>query len=100
VLPVYALTNLAAARYFARLGRFGVVRHGLLPIGGTALILALLVGQIAEQTAAPYTWLPWAIVAWVAAVALGAVWLARSRPHQLRRAGAVLAADLAPVCEH
>jgi amino acid transporter len=100
VLPVYALTNLAAARYFARLGRFHVVRHGLLPIGGTALILALLVGQIAEQTAAPYTWLPWAIAAWVGAVALGALWLARARPHQLSRAGAVLAADLAPVCEH
>jgi hypothetical protein len=72
----------------------------LLPIGGTALILALLVGHTVEQTAAPYTWLPWATAAWVGAVALGALWLARTRPHQLSRAGAVLAADLAPVCEH
>jgi amino acid transporter len=91
VLPVYALTNLAAARYFARAGRFKLVRHGLLPLGGTALMLALLVGQIVEQTAAPYTWLPWTIVAWVAGVALGALWLARVRPHKLQRAGAVLA---------
>ena len=91
VLPVYALTNLAAARYFARAGRFKLVRHGLLPLGGTALMLALLVGQIVEQTAAPYTWLPWAIVVWVAGVAVGALWLARRRPHQLQRAGAVLA---------
>ena len=100
VLPVYALTNLAAARYFARLGRFRLVRHGLLPIAGAGLMVALLVGQIVEQTAAPYTWLPWAIVAWVGAVGLGTLWLARTRPHQLRRAGAVLAADLSPVCEH
>ena len=91
VLPVYALTNLAAARYVARAGRFKLVRHGLLPLGGTALMLALLVGQIVEQTAAPYTWLPWAIVVWVAGVAVGALWLARRRPHQLQRAGAVLA---------
>jgi amino acid transporter len=91
VLPVYALTNLAAARYFARAGRFKTVRHGLLPLGGAGLMVALLVGQIAEQTAAPYTWLPWVIAGWVVAVAVGAVWLARTRPHELRRAGAALA---------
>ena len=34
ILPVYVLTNLAAARYFAGSGRFHVVRHGMLPIGG------------------------------------------------------------------
>lgn len=91
VLPVYALTNLAAARYFARAGRFKTVRHGLLPVGGVGLIVALLIGQIVEQTAAPYTWLPWLIAAWVASVAAGAAWLARRRPHDLERAGAVLA---------
>jgi amino acid transporter len=80
VLPVYALTNLAAARYFARLGRFRWVRHGLLPIAGTGLMVALLVGQIVEQTAAPYTWLPWVIVAWVGVVSLAALWLIRVRP--------------------
>jgi amino acid transporter len=90
VLPVYALTNFAAARYFARLGRFRPVRHGVLPIAGAGLMVALLVGQIVEQTAAPYTWLPWAILAWVAAVAAAAMWLARRRPHHLLRAGAAL----------
>src|SRR5262249_1586359 len=82
-VPVYALTNLAAARYFACQGRFRLIRHGLLPIGGASLMVALLVGQIVEQTAAPYTWLPWAIVAWVLAAAAGALWLARARPHEL-----------------
>jgi hypothetical protein len=93
VLPVYALTNLAAARYFASLGRFRLVGHGLLPLAGAGLMLALLIGQIVEQTSQPYTWLPWVIVAWVAATAAGAVWLARRRPDQLRRAGALLASS-------
>jgi amino acid transporter len=96
VLPVYALTNLAAARYFSRVGRFSALRHGLLPVAGTGLMLALLVGQIVEQTATPYTWLPWVIVGWVAAVGVGALWLAHARPQHLRRAGAVLAAGEAP----
>jgi amino acid transporter len=102
VLPVYALTNLAAARYFARQGRFHAIRHGLLPIGGASLMVALLVGQIVEQTAAPYTWLPWAIVAWVLTAAAGALWLARSRPRELGRAGALLASaepEPAPAAE-
>ncbi|MBV9943776.1 MAG: APC family permease [Solirubrobacterales bacterium] len=80
VLPVYALTNLAAARYYARARRFRVVRHGLLPLGGATLMVALLVGQIVEQTDTPYTWLPWVIVAWVTAVSLAALWLMRGRP--------------------
>jgi amino acid transporter len=90
ILPVYVLTNLAAARYFARSGRFNVIRHGLLPVGGAALMVALLVGQIIEQTGAPYTWFPWVIVVWVALVGAGALWLAATRPKQLELAGAVL----------
>jgi hypothetical protein len=43
-------------------------------------MVALLVGQIVEQTAAPYTWLPWVIVAWVAVVSLAALWLIRIHP--------------------
>ena len=66
ILPVYVLTNLAAARYFLAAGRFNVLRHGILPIGGAALMVALLVGQIVEQTVRPYTWFPWVIVIWVA----------------------------------
>jgi amino acid transporter len=90
VLPVYALTNLAAARYFARAGRFRPIRHGLLPAAGAAVTVALLVGQVVEQTTAPYTWLPWVIVIWLAVIAAAATWLARRRPDALQRAGAAL----------
>jgi amino acid transporter len=91
ILLVYVLTNVAAARYFLRSGRFHLVRHGILPLGGAGLMVALLVGQIVEQTAKPYTWFPWVIVVWVALMAAGALWLAKKRPAQLQLAGAVLA---------
>src|SRR3954471_1427586 len=91
ILPVYVLVNLAAARYFLRAGRFDVLRHGVLPLGGAALMVALLVGQILEQTTRPYTWFPWVIVIWVALVGIAAIWLASARPREFARAGAVLA---------
>ena len=90
ILPVYVLTNLAAARYFLRAGRFHVIRHGVLPIGGAALMVALLIGQIVEQTTKPYTWFPWVIVAWVVLATAGAFWLASARPRQFASAGALL----------
>jgi amino acid transporter len=93
ILPVYVLTNLAAARYFAASGRFSLIRHGVLPLGGAALMVALLFGQIVEQTTKPYTWFPWVIVIWVLLVAAGALWLAAKRPREFSSAGAVLASE-------
>jgi amino acid transporter len=90
ILPVYVLTNLAAARYFLRAGRFRLIRHGVLPIGGASLMVALLVGQIVEQTTRPYTWFPWVIVIWVLLAAVGAFWLAAARPREFASAGALL----------
>ena len=91
VLPIYALTNLAAIRYFRRIGEFRLLRHGVLPAIGALLMVGLLVGQIIEQTTAPYTWLPWVIVGWVALVAAAAFWLEHKRPEVVAVAGGVLA---------
>jgi len=88
ILPVYVLTNLAAARYFLRAGRFRLIRHGLLPVGGAALMAALLVGQVLEQTVSPYTWFPWIVVAWVVLSGAAAIWLVSSRPRQVVLAAA------------
>jgi amino acid transporter len=91
ILPVYVLTNLAAIRFFRRRSDFNLVRHGVLPALGAALMVALTVGQLLEQTTAPYTWLPWVIVGWVAVVFAVALWLAARRPQALRTAGAAMA---------
>ncbi|HEX4724216.1 MAG TPA: APC family permease [Pseudonocardiaceae bacterium] len=93
VLPIYALTNVAAIRYFRRIGEFQWLRHGVLPTVGALLMVGLLVGQIVEQTTAPYTWFPWVIVAWVVLVAIGAVLLERARPAVVAVAGGVFGAE-------
>jgi amino acid transporter len=91
VLPVYALTNLAAIRYLRRSGDFRWFPHVFLPALGALLMVGLLIGQIIEQTSAPYTWFPWVIVVWVALVTAGAFWLGRQRPDALTAAGHVFA---------
>ncbi len=91
ILPVYVLTNVTAARYFLAQERFSLVRHGVMPLVGAGLMVALLVGQVIEQTARPYSWFPWVIVGWIALVAAGAAWLAAVRPRALERAGTLLA---------
>jgi hypothetical protein len=93
-LPVYALVNTAAIRYFWRKTRdFNWLLHGVLPGLGALLVAALLIGQIAEQTTAPYTWFPWVIVAWVVLVGAVTIWLGRTRPEQIRSAGQALAGE-------
>lgn len=91
ILPVYILTNVAAIRFFVKSGSFNVVRHVLLPGLAVLVIGGLLVGQIIEQTSAPYTWFPWVIVGWVVVAAAVALWLGRTRPQMLAVAGAVMA---------
>jgi amino acid transporter len=91
ILPVYALANLAVINYFRKRPDFSLIKHLLLPLLGSALMIALLVGQIIENQVAPYDWMPWAIVGWLAVVIIGAFWLGRTRPEALVRAGSIMA---------
>jgi amino acid transporter len=90
ILPVYVLTNAAAIRFFRERGDFHPVRHLLLPGLGALLMVGLTIGQILEQTEAPFTWFPWVILGWVALVSVGAFWLGASRPDALQSAGAAM----------
>ena len=67
--------------------------HGVLPALGALLMIGLLIGQIVEQTTAPYTWFPWVIVAWVVVIAAVAFWLGRSKPDAVRSAGQALGGE-------
>ena len=91
ILPVYALANMAVIRYFRGRPDFSVLRHLVLPVLGGGLMIALLIGQIIENPAPPYSWIPYAIVAWLVIVVAVAIWLGRSRPEALTRAGAIMA---------
>ncbi len=90
ILPVYVLVNAAAIRFFRGRGDFHPIRHLVLPGLGALLMVGLTVGQILEQTEAPYTWFPWVIVCWVVLVSVGAFWLGVRRPEELRAAGAAM----------
>ena len=50
ILPVYVLTNLAAVRYLWGNRGFNPVKHLVLPIAGAGLMVALLIGQIIENS--------------------------------------------------
>jgi amino acid transporter len=91
ILPVYALVNWATIVYFRKRPDFNWFRHLVLPVLGGLLMIGLLVGQIIVNQAPPYNWMPWAILAWLVIVIIGAVWLRRNRPEALARAGAIMA---------
>ncbi len=93
IIPVYMLTNLACMRHFAGAGlaQRSIVRHVLLPIAGILLLLIPIYGQVYPVPAAPLRYFPYLVLIYIAAAAVWATALKRSRPEVLQRAGAVLA---------
>lgn len=91
ILPVYALTNVATIKYFAKRSDFNLFRHVMLPAVGIGLMVALLIGQIVENQVQPFTWMPWALVGWLVLLVIGAVWIGRTNPGVLKRAGSIMA---------
>jgi amino acid transporter len=91
ILPVYALANYAVIVYFRKRSDFNVIRHLVLPIVGGGLMIALLIGQIIENRVAPYSWMPYAILGWLALCVIAAFWLGGNRPDVLTRAGSIIA---------
>jgi amino acid transporter len=91
ILPVYALANAAVVQYFRNRADFNVLRHLVLPVLGGGLMIALLIGQIIENRTPPYSWMPYAILGWLALLVVGGVWIGRARPDVLARAGSIMA---------
>jgi amino acid transporter len=91
ILPVYVLTNLAAVRYLWGKDGFNPLKHLILPLLGAGLMVALLIGQIIENSTQPFKSFPWVVVAWVVVVAIAAFVIGNRRPQTLAVAGSVLA---------
>jgi amino acid transporter len=91
ILPVYVLTNLAAVRYLWGRDGFNPLKHLILPLLGAGLMIALLIGQIIENSTQPFKSFPWVVVAWVVVVAIAAFIIGNRRPQTLAVAGSVLA---------
>jgi amino acid transporter len=93
IILTYMLTNLALPVYVLRCHRseLNVLRHFLLPIAGTVVMLFPLWGLIQPGQAWPFNVFPWiALVALVVSLVYGAV-MARLSPGLAARIGAYVA---------
>ncbi|TME06361.1 MAG: APC family permease [Chloroflexi bacterium] len=67
VLIIYALVCIASIRFFWRKGRshFNILRHGIVPVLGTLLILGIFALLLIAPAPPPLNLIPFILVAWV-----------------------------------
>ncbi|MGI9057307.1 MAG: APC family permease [Ktedonobacteraceae bacterium] len=67
VLLIYALVCVASIRFFWRKGRahFRLVRHGIIPVLGTLLIVGIFVLLLISPAAPPLNLIPYILLIWV-----------------------------------
>ncbi|HEV7234565.1 MAG TPA: APC family permease [Ktedonobacteraceae bacterium] len=67
VLLIYALVCIASIRFFWRKGRahFRLVRHGIIPVLGTLLIVGIFVLLLISPAAPPLNLIPYILLIWV-----------------------------------
>lgn len=91
IIVLYILMNIGLVGYFWRRHRdkWSVVRHGILPVVGSLLMLLPIYGQVYPLPAWPYRLVPYLIVTWVVAGAVYFAVLRRRRPQFLDAMGRV-----------
>jgi amino acid transporter len=91
IIVLYILMNIGLVRYFWRRHRdeWSVVRHGILPVVGSLLMLLPIYGQVYPLPDWPYRLVPYLIVTWVIAGAVYFALLRRRRPQLLNAMGRV-----------
>ncbi len=67
VLLIYALVCIASIRFFWRKGRahFRLIRHGIIPVLGTLLIVGIFVLLLISPAAPPLNLIPYILLIWV-----------------------------------
>jgi amino acid transporter len=95
IIVLYILMNLGLIRYFWREHRaeWSAVRHGVLPVVGSLLMLLPIYGQVWPLPAWPYRLVPFLLVAWAIAGALYFRVLLRRRPEAVDAMGRVWEPD-------
>jgi amino acid transporter len=95
ICVVYILMNLALVRFFWRYHRdeFNLVRHAIVPVIASVLILLPIKAQIWPVPAYPLNLAPYLIIAWMIGGAGYVALLSRSRPQVVQRLGRVWAED-------
>jgi amino acid transporter len=74
MLIIYILLNLALIRYYRREhpSEFNIVRHGVLPLVASAIMLLPIGGLLYPVPAYPNNWVPYVMIAWIV---IGAIYL-------------------------
>jgi len=67
VLIIYPLVCIASIMFFCRTGRshFNILRHGIVPVLGTLLILGIFALLLIAPAPPPLNLIPFILVAWV-----------------------------------
>lgn len=101
IIVLYILLNIGLIVYFRRrhAAEFSPIRHGVLPIVGSLLMLLPIYGQLWPIPAWPYRLVPYLIVIWVIAGIGYFLFLARRRPAMVEAMGRVWEPDTAPLDE-
>jgi amino acid transporter len=95
-LGVYALAQVALARYFWRLGKFNPLWHGILPTAAVAAIVYLFIKNISPKPPYPSDLAIWISIGWAVAGILGMIGLMIFKPGQLAQAAAIIGEEGTP----
>jgi amino acid transporter len=93
VLVIYALVNLACFRFFLlkRRERFNWFRHAAIPFLSTISLVAVFFGTVYPPGAPPLNYTPYIVIIWTL-IGIGVLlYLLRTKPTEVSRAGSVLA---------
>ena len=98
IIVLYILMNLGLITYFQRHYRseFSPVRHGVLPILGSLLLLLPIYGQLWPIPPWPYNLVPYLILAWTIGGIGYFLYLTRRRPAMVEAMGRVWEPDPGP----
>lgn len=91
IVVVYLAMNAGLIVFFARRhrGEFSALRHGLLPVVASLLMLLPVYGLVWPVPAWPYNLIPYLILAWIVAGLAWFSWLSRHRPDTVAAMGRI-----------
>ncbi|QBD75864.1 APC family permease [Ktedonosporobacter rubrisoli] len=102
IVITYILINLALISFYWRKYReeFSIVRHGILPVLASLIMLLPIYGQLWPIPAYPNNLVPYLMLLWIACGVIYLVFIARRRPELLDAMGRAMSEEAAPVEEH
>jgi amino acid transporter len=95
IVILYIMMNLGLIRYYRREfpEEFSVVRHGVLPVIGSVLMLLPIYGLLWPIPDWPFSLVPYILLLWVVAGALYFLYLRKNHPERIEAMGRVWEPD-------